>query len=165
MDRVDCERRSDPNASERLDASIIEAFIRDDSEVEKSDKEIVLSECISDQDQRIRWASAFFLGTRGYDRALSTLAEIIQSEDNTWTIRAILALGRLKSELAARPLIYALESDDKGIERGARAALCNLGPLAKRALLEALNHTQSAVRWHVIRVIGEIGLWRGYGIS
>jgi hypothetical protein len=161
LDGVDCERRTDPNASERLDASIIEVFIRDNSEVEKLDKEIVLSECISDPDRRIRWASAFFLGMRGDERAIPTLANIVKSEDRKWTIRAISALGNLKTELAAQPLIHALESDDKRIEKEARAALYSLGSHAQEALLAALTHMQSRVRWRVVRVIGEIGVSDG----
>jgi hypothetical protein len=157
LDRLDWECRSDPNASERLDVSIIEVFIRDDSEVEKLDKEIVLSECISDPDRRIRWASAFFLAMRGDVRSIPTLAEIVQSADRKWRIRAISALGNLETELAARPLIGALESDEERIEQEARAALYSLGSYAREALFEALNHKQSCVRWRVIRVIGEIG--------
>lgn len=156
-DHLDCERRKEPSASQRIDNSIIQAFITDESQEEKDEKEAVIREGMEDPDPRIQHASAYLLGLRGDVSAVPVLADIIDNGEDPWPVRAIRALGRLKDKCCAEPLIRAVASDSERIKQEARRALYALGPAAEPALLEALGDKRPRVRWRVIRTIGELG--------
>jgi HEAT repeat protein len=156
-DHVDCERRADPEASERIDQSVTEVFILDESEWEKHTKEATLLEALNSPESQLRQAAAYLLGLRCDPQAIHVLEETIEKGYMIWKLRAIRALAALKDERCGLPLIKALVMDRDELHREARLALKILGPLAKLAWLEALDHPDSHIRWHAARGLGEIG--------
>lgn len=156
-DQVDCNRRSDPNASKRIDQSIIEVFTQDETEWEGPMKEDVLQKALDDPEPRIRRAASYLLGLRGDLRAIPVLAETLENGTKEWQLHAVRALSVLKDELCGAPLLKLLITDRGVLHREAGRSLRCLGELAKSTWLEALNHPDSHIRWHAARGLGEIG--------
>jgi len=156
-DHLDCIRRSHPNASERIDQSIIEVFTRDETEWEGLVKDDFLLKALNDPEPRIRQSVAYLLGLRGDLRAVPVLAETLENGSKEWQLHAVRALSLLKDELCGAPLLKLLITDRGELHREAGRALRGLGDLAKSAWLEALNHPDSHIRWHAARGLGEIG--------
>jgi HEAT repeat protein len=156
-DRMDCDRRLDPEASMRIDQSIFELFTQDDNELERDIKESVLQENLNNPDHRIRHAAACLAGMRGERQAIPILEEILEEGPKVWKLRAVKALSVLKDGQCGSPLLKALESENGIIHREARRALQNLGRLAEPVWVQALNHPDSRIRWEAARGLGEIG--------
>jgi len=157
IDQIDCNPRSDPNASERMDQCIIVVFTKDETEGEGPLKDGVLQKALSDPESRIRQAAAYLLGLRGDLRAVPVLAETLQNHAKEWQLRAVRALCFLKDELCGPPLLKLLITDRGDLHREAGRALRSLGDLAKSTWLEALNHPDNHIRWHAAHGLGEIG--------
>jgi len=156
-EKLDCERRSDPSASIRIDQAIIEVFVEDKNGWEKNAKEKVLHEAITDPTPRVRFAGAYLLGLRGDHQAIPILAEAVQSRYQEWKSRAAKALANIKHEQCGPPLLQLLIENKGDLHREASRALHSLGPLAKSAWQDALDHPDSHIRWHAARALGEMG--------
>ena len=156
-DHVDCDRRSDPSASARIDQSLIEVFTKDERDWERPVKEAILTQSLEDPEPLVRYASGCVLGLRGDLRAIPALAEITESGKQQWQLRAVKALVALKDELCGPPLLQLLIVGRGELHKEAGRALRGLGELAKSTWLEGLNHPDSHIRWHAARGLGEIG--------
>jgi len=157
-DHLDCERRSDPAASSRIDQAIIEAFIEDQNGWETPYKDKLLKQAMSDPEPRIRYAAAYLLGLRGDMSAIDGLSEAVISSSMTWKQRAVKALASLKDERCAPPLIQLLIEDRGELHREAGRALHSLGARARSAWESVLDHPDSHIRWHAARGLGEMGI-------
>lgn len=156
-DQQDCDRRSDPLASQRIDRSIVEVFIEDAGETDKLAKETILRNGLDDPEMHIRQACAYLLGMRGELEAIPQLAETIETGDLQWQLRAIEALVALKDERCGPPLVRALAMDRDQLHHAAQRALGELGSLAVPAWMQALGNSNSHIRWHAARGLGEVG--------
>jgi HEAT repeat protein len=156
-DCIDCNRRSEHGASERIDQAIIEVFTTDEADWEKPVKDMVLTQALEDPAPRIRSASSCILGLRGDLRAIPALAETAESANEEWQLRAVKALTALKDERCGPPLFTLLATSRGELHKQAGRALLGLGELAKSTWLAGLNHPDSHIRWHSARGLGEIG--------
>ena len=156
-DQLDCERRSDPAASSRIDQAIIETFLEDRNGWETPYKEEILKQALNETEPRVRYASAYLLGLRGNLSAIDGLSEAITSSSVTWKQRAVKALASLKHEQCGPPLIKVLIEDRGELHREAGRALHSLGTLARSAWESVLDHPDSHIRWHAARGLGEMG--------
>ncbi len=156
-DHLDCERRNDPTASQRIDQSIIEVFLEDVSEEDKSMKESALVSGLDDLNPQLRQMAAYLLGLCGDARAMPVLSESLDSGSKDWQLRAIRALESLQDERCGPPLLRALIMDRGEVHREAGRALNRLGRLVESTWLEALNHPDNHIRWHGARGLGNIG--------
>ena len=153
----DCPRRADPEASQRIDLSIEEAFIEDAGEWETHIKEAALRQGLGDESQPVRWTSAYLLGLRGQLTMVPILSEMIDYGSLEWQLRAIKALVRLDHQECGPPLISALAQGRDLLHREALRALSSLGEKARLGWVSALNHPDSHIRWHAARGLGQIG--------
>ena len=153
----DCERRSDLVASQRIDQSIIEVFLEDESEEDKTMKETALLSGLDDLIPQIRQSSAYLLGLRGDSRALPVLSDTLETGTKEVQLRAIRALESLQDERCGPPLLKALIKDRGEVHREAGRALNRLGHLVESTWLEALDHPNNHIRWHGARGLGTIG--------
>lgn len=163
-ERRDCDLRSDPEASERIDQTLIEFFKVDEDNLEKTSKEAVLNEALNDTEPQVRHATAFLLGIRGNAVGIPVLEDSIKNGKTVWKIRAIQALGALRDPRGSAPLITALSLDRDVIHREALKALKELGALNEPAWQGALNHPDWHIRWHAARGLSELGDPRGMEI-
>lgn len=153
----DCVRRSDQVASERIDESIVEVFAVDESAAEADAKERVLQEGMQDANPLVRSAAAYLAGMRRDRRAIPTLSEVICKGERNWQLRALRALTAIRLEECGESMIDALAMEDEAVHHAARRALSELGSLAVPALVHALGHNNSHVRWHAARGLGMVG--------
>jgi HEAT repeat protein len=156
-DQIDCNRRSESNASERIDQSLIELFTQDENDWEISMKETALQKALEDPEPLVRYASSYLLGLRGDLQAIPVLDEAIESGIKEWQLRAVRALAVLKDTLCGPPLLKLLISGRGELHREAGRALRGLGELAKSTWVEILDHPNNHIRWHAARGLGEIG--------
>lgn len=156
-DHLDCQRRSDPEASMRIDQAIIEVFLEDRNGWEKPQKEKILQDALTNTTPRMRYAAAYLLGLRGDHQAIPFLSEAIESQYVEWKLRAVKALANLKDEKCGPPLLKLLIEDRGKLHREASRALHSLGKLARPAWEQALDHPDSHIRWHAARGLGEMG--------
>ncbi len=156
-DHLDCERRSDPSASLRIDQAIIEVFLEDRNGWEKPLKEKILQNALADPRSKIRYAAAYLLGLRGDHQSIPFLAEAIDDHYTEWKLRAVKALASLKDAQCGPPLLKMLIEDQGELHREASRALHSLGKLARSTWQEALDHPDSHIRWHAARALGEMG--------
>lgn len=160
-ERRDCDLRSDPEASERIDQTLIDFFINDEADLEKAAKEAVLMEALNDAEPQVRHAAAVLLGLRRDERAIPVLAESVKTGKTVWKLRAIRALGLLQDIRCAEPLVAALSIDREEIHRAALEALKGLGELGEAAWKSALQHSDPHIRWQAARSLSELGDPRG----
>lgn len=154
---VDCKRRADPEASERIDNAIVEVLTSDTCEQETTLKREILAEGLQDADHRVRHSAAYLLAIRNDPQAIPYLNEALNCNDLAWQLRAVEALGKVKDERAGWPLVKALAMDRGPLHKAARKAISRLGLLAAPALVEALSHPDGHIRWHAARSLGEAG--------
>jgi HEAT repeat protein len=153
----DCQRRSDPQASKRLDRSLIKAFTQDESEAERRVKEAVLGEALEDPEALVRTVAAYLLLLRGDLEAIPVLAETLESIPERWQLRVMRALGTQKDPRCGPPLLKLLVEGKPELHRQASWALMNLGEAAKPIWLAILDHPNAHIRWHAARGLGQIG--------
>lgn len=154
-DHRDSDRRVDQEASQRIDQSITDVFTQDEYEGEQLTKEEVLREALYDPRPEIRYGAAYLLGLRGDAEMIPLLEEILDTAVKSWKVRAVRALGAIQDERSAMPLIKALAMDRGPLHSEAKKSLKELGPLAEKAWVEALNHPDSHIRWHAARGLGD----------
>lgn len=153
----DCARLEDPTASQRIDRSITEVYIIDESKSEQRAKLTVLKLGIASPIPRIRYASASLMGLRNQPESLPFLTEAITYGDNRWKLMAIAALEVLDLEECCNPLILALADREPAIHQAARGAILDLGKKAIPGLIPALQHPDHHVRWHAAQALGMSG--------
>ncbi len=153
----DCHRRDDPDASLRIDQSLTEVFLRDESSAEKSAKEVVLRLGLASPEVEVRQVSAYLLGLRGDPSCLPFLEKVIEYGDTQWKIHAISALVALDRAECAPILLHSLADSQREVHQAAGRALEDLGRKAQPALIQALEHPNSHVRWHAARLLGASG--------
>lgn len=146
--------------------TIAEAFVIDLSQAEQSLKDKLLQDELASEDERIRFACAYLRGLRGDPAMIPLLDEMIESGEPLWQMRAIQALVVIHEEDCGAPLIKALARYDqpkmgRELHQEARRAIFDLGRAGVPALLEALTHPDSHIRWHAARSLGQIGDARG----
>ena len=156
-DQLDCEWRSSPEASRRIDQAILEVFIEDETELEKASKEAALYESLVSEEPELRAAAAFILAYRGDIGAIPTLEWTIDHGTIEWKVNAIHALAALQHENCGHPLVKALAMDRGILHKEAHRALTKLGKLAAPAWLAALNDPDMHIRWHAARGLGDSG--------
>ncbi len=154
---MDCHRRDDPQASERIDRSIAEAFVVDESLSEQSAKEVVLRLGLASSEAPVRYASACLLGLRGNPDSLPFLEWAVDFGEVEWKIYAIASLASLNDERCGPPLVRALAQTNPQVHKAAGRALEELGAIVQPAMIQALEHPDSHVRWHAARCLGAIG--------
>lgn len=158
--------------------SLIEVYAVDldpDSQDEQEVKLTVLLPSLDSADTLQRWAAAYILGLRGNLRAIPVLDEILDptfagdipippEQHQRWQRRAIHALATLNDITCGPPLIKALANPNHDVHISASQAINELGRNAVPALLNALHHPDSHVRWHAARALGQIGDLRALDI-
>jgi hypothetical protein len=152
-----CDRRSDREASKRIDQAIIEVFSNDVNVAEVSEKEFVLIKGLDNTEPMIRKAAAYLAGLRGNQEAIPILGDIIKNDTIDWQMRAVKALAAVDDQACVPPLVMALTIDREILHREARRALHHMGGKAKAAWMELLQHPDSHIRWEAARGLGEIG--------
>lgn len=146
--------------------AIIEAFTTDHSEAERALKQRVLHQGL-DSSGRIQHASACLLGLRGDASAIPVLEQIIldttrvplkrRGPAGDWSILAVEALAAIDDPRCGPPLLVALADGHGELHRAANRALRDLGSTVADTLVKALNHSDSHVRWHAARALGQTG--------
>lgn len=156
-EHLDCYRRSDPVASKRIDDSITEVFLEDESEADKEMKTVVLLSGLDFADSQVSQTAAFLLGLRGDTCAIPVLSKTIKCDSSKWQLRAIRALDTIGDENCGPPLLEALITGRGEVHREAGRALNHLGKSAESTWLKALTHPDQHIRWHAARGLGNIG--------
>lgn len=151
--------------------SIAEIFLIDRDQAESALKHAVLQQAISlpreaqgHEGNRLRGAAAYLLGLRADPDAIPVLEELIVDGDLQWQLNAIDALEAIRDQRCAMPLLKALTCSRQEVHTRANSALLELGNLAQEAWLEALHHSNSHIRWHAARGLGQIGDVRAVSI-
>lgn len=153
---VDCSRRDDPESSHRIDSCLCEVFAIDESQAEQAAKQTVLRLGLASPEPVVRHTAAYLMALRGNKESLPFLEEVIDYGDKNWKLRVISALAALEDERSGILLLRALAQTDKQVHQAASRAIAELGKLARPALLSALEHPNSHVRWHAARGLGAI---------
>ena len=153
---MDCTRRDDPESSNRIDSCLCEVFAVDESQAELAAKEIVLRLGLASPEPAVRHAASYLMALRGNIESLPFLEEVIDYGDKNWKLRVISALAALEDERSGLLLVRALAQSDKQVHQAASRAIAELGKLARPALISALEHPNSHVRWHAARGLGAI---------
>jgi HEAT repeat protein len=148
---------NDIATASRIDQSITQLFVDDESETEHTAKDVVLRLGLANPEAGIRHAAACLLGMRGDLSSIPFLEQVIDHANSNWKLRAVIALATLDSEDCGPPLVRALAHVDPKVHRAAGRALEELGKKAENAMIEALNHPRSHIRWHAARLLGMTG--------
>ena len=156
-DHLDCKRRSDPQASRRLDRCLIKAFLQDESSWERAFKEATLEMVLQDPDARVRTVAAYLILLRGDLEVIPVLEETLMGSPLRWQLRVIRALGDQKDPRCAPLLLKMLVEGGPELHRQAGRSLLSLGEAARGAWLSILDHPDSHIRWHAARGLGQIG--------
>lgn len=152
---LNSEQHVDQEASQRIDQSIVEVFTQDEYEGERQAKEAVLKQALDDPRLEMRYAAACLLGLRGEVEIIPVLDEILDKAVKSWKVRAVQALACIEDERCGAPLIKALAMDRGTLHSAAKKALIELGPVAEKGWVEALNHPDSHIRWHAARSLSD----------
>ena len=88
------------------------------------------------------------------DKKRRLLADDLESPGLASRLRAITDLALLEDTGSIRLLIGALENGNWQVRCAAFDGLCERGPVATPALLEALNDTSDEIIWRVVLVLG-----------
>lgn len=148
-------QRVDQESWQRIDQSITEVFSQDEYEAEHIFKETILYTSLDDSRPEIRYAATYLLGLRGVVEVIPLLENILDTAVKSWKVRAMRSLAAIKDERCGDPLIKALEMDRGVLHSAAKQALIELGPLAEKTWVAALNHPDSHIRWHAARSLSD----------
>jgi HEAT repeat protein len=148
---------SDKASAQRLDISIVEAFVEDWSEAENGRKRAILTSALDSGESNLRNAAAYLSGVRGDAAALPVLAEMLEKGDRLWQLRSIQAISSIQNPMSATVLLQILIKDHEIYHQEARQGLSSLGFLAENAWLEALDNPDPHIRWHAARGLAELG--------
>ena len=104
----------------------------------------------------VRATAAHLLGILGDPTTAADLADALPDPVSAVRVQAANALGRLRIPGTATALVGALRYHDEALASQVRQALLQLGPGAIPALTNAAHAPDVWVRWHVMRVLGEL---------
>jgi HEAT repeat protein len=155
---------TDSTAVQRMDVSIVEAFLEDCTKTEKDIKNEILQTAINSGDISLRNAAAYLAGLRGNAGVIPILAEMLDRSSKRWQLRAIRALSAIPSSQSATLLVQVLVKDHDIFHQEARQGLSKLGHLTEHAWQEALGHSNPHIRWHAARGLAEIGNYGGLSV-
>lgn len=156
-DQQDCPRRAEAEASKRIDLSIEEVYIEDESAWEREIKDSLLQDALLNERRQVRWTGAYLRGLRGGLNIISILSEMIDEGTLEWQLQAIKALVKLDHPECGPCLVNALSKDRDRIHQEALQALSGMGEKARLGWMGALSHSDSHIRWHAARGLGQIG--------
>jgi hypothetical protein len=148
---------SDKASTQRLDISIVEAFVEDWSEAESARKRAVLATALNSGGGILLNAAAYLSGLRRDPAVLPILAEMLDKGDRLWQLRSIQAISSIQNPMSATVLLQILIKDHEIYHQEARQGLSSLGLLAENAWLEALDNPDPHIRWHAARGLAELG--------
>lgn len=146
-----------PAESQRLNVSIVDAFVEDHSEEESKRKSTLLSLIMDSDEDMLCEAAAYLSGLRGNIAALPILEKVLESGDQHWQLRSVQALSAIEDKKSAELLIHILIRHHEQFHQEARRSLAELGGLAEAAWIDALNNPDPHIRWHAARGLAEIG--------
>jgi len=155
------ELMQDPDAIQRLDETLIEAFNDPHSPAEMALKAAVLHDCLEDESVHVRQMAAYLLGAHGGSEALPILAEMLRGGEVVWQRRAVKALLGLNQPACGPLLIEALGIRQGGVHQAAGRAIQKVCRTIQLALVEGLSHPDEHIRWHVARALLACGDLRG----
>lgn len=155
---------TDPSAAQRLDLSIVDAYLEDSSESETNSKIAALKSAMGSGKISLRNAAAYIAGLRGDPEAIPFLADMLVHGSRRWQLRAIRAVSSIPSAESAALLVQILIHDHDIYHQEARQGLSKLGHLARQSLQGALDHSDLHIRWHAARGLAEIGDYGGLWI-
>jgi hypothetical protein len=104
----------------------------------------------------MRATAAYLLGMVGDPTLAADLAEALNDLSPEVRVQAAKALGRLRDPATAAALVGALRYHDETLASLLCQALLQMGAGAVPALSMAASARDSWVRWHVLRVLGEL---------
>jgi HEAT repeat protein len=148
---------TDAHTLARLDQSIAEAFALDETDIERDEKDAVLHLGLADSDTRMRWTAAYLLGLRGHSECIPILDEMIIQGAVEQGLKAIEALAILRDEACGPCLIHAIERRGTALHHSGWRTMNELGRIVAPAMIAALEHKDSHIRWHAARALGQIG--------
>jgi HEAT repeat protein len=148
---------SDKASAQRLDISIVEAYVDDWSEAECARKQAILTAALDSAEGNLRNAAAYLSGVRGDATVLPVLAEMLDKGDRRWQLRSIQAISSIQNPMSAKVLLQILIKDHEIYHQEARQGLASLGLLAVNAWQEALDNPDPHIRWHAARGLAELG--------
>jgi HEAT repeat protein len=148
---------SDMASAQRLDISIVEAFVEDWSEAENARKRALLASALDSGESNLRNAAAYLSGVRGDAAALPVLTEILDKGDRRWQLRSIQAISSIQNPMSATVLLQILIKDHEIYHQEAQQGLSSLGLLAENAWQDALDNPDPHIRWHAARGLAELG--------
>jgi HEAT repeat protein len=140
----------------RLEFSIRGLFCNLGETPARRAKVAVLRESLNDDNLNIRYHAALLLGWRRDRAALPCLIDMLNSGDEVWAIPAAIVLGEKGYSQVADALVDVMAGNLPGLHRAAVHALEELGRPAVPALIRALQHSDTHVRWHAARALGRI---------
>jgi hypothetical protein len=109
----------------------------------------------------VRETAAHLLGVLADPTTADALAEALHDPVSVVRVQAAKALGRLHLPESAPALVGALRYHDEAQASQVCQALAQLGSPAVPALLKAARSSDAWVRWHVLRVLGDLHDLRG----
>jgi HEAT repeat protein len=140
----------------RLEFRIRGLFLKKMETLAHRVKLFVLKESLDHDDPITRHQAALLLGRRGDKTALPELIQMLESGDEVWAIPAANVLGEMGEGQAAEALVEAIAGHLPGLHRAAAQALQEMRGPAVPALIRALGHPDTHVRWHAARSLGKI---------
>jgi HEAT repeat protein len=118
-----------------------------------------LIEALHDKEHAVKVYAIGALSEIGGPAAVSSLIEVLESENEEWSIRdnAAEALGKIGDMAAVPGLIRALSYNDESVRREAARALRQIGSSAVPPLVEALLSAEGELRRRITAQLRSIG--------
>lgn len=104
----------------------------------------------------VRETAAHLLGILGEPTTAADLAEALRDPTSAVRVQAAKALGRLRVPATTTALVGALRSHDEALASQVHQALLEPGMAAMPALIQASASPDAWVRWHALRILGEL---------
>jgi hypothetical protein len=118
--------------------------------------ERVLQAALHDKRSDLRANAIYILGLIGNRNITPTLLEALRDPVEAVRIQAVRALGHMGDPTVVPALLHILHTADEQMGSQIFLALMDLGSLAAPALIAESANPSAWVRWHCIRVLGEI---------
>lgn len=109
----------------------------------------------------VRETAAHLLGILGEPTTAADLADALHDQASAVRVQAAKALGRLRIPGMAAALVGALRYHDEALASQIHQALLELESAAVPALIQATASPDAWVRWHALRILGELHDARG----